>query len=144
MSANNTIVILSMKNEWRVAHVLNTDNFYCTYTGKELDTPLPQRIFERFQKCQPLSSKEEAFDEARKLYNKLQIVEYGIQELEINKTWSAILKNARKEIPQEKMEVLSREDISPETKYYIVDQLNFMYSNILREIVKLGDSKDVL
>jgi len=141
MSSDNAVVVLKLSDQFRVKHAGALDNLYWSYgLNSPSDEILPHRVFEYFKDAKKFESADEAMLQAIKTYEKTGLVEYGIVELEINKTWSAILKKARTLVAEEKLFVLGS-DMSTEMKNEIVDRLNYTYGDILKEVVKNGETK---
>jgi hypothetical protein len=82
MSADNTIVVLEMKDGYRVAHVQAIDNL-----EYEPDYPPEKPVLSReylgrlFGTSKVYTFEKEAVQEAWKLYKRFGYVEYGVQHL---------------------------------------------------------------
>lgn len=139
MSADNTIVILSLKDQHRVIHAQAVENIYFTYIPKDENSAHDYsfaRIFQYFLDGNTSRTVEEAEKHARKLEEKIGYVEYGIKHIQINKTWLDITKKAREEILEEKKYILKHSDYDSHLKLQVVEELNILYGNVLKEIVK--------
>lgn len=140
MSADNTIVILKLSDQYRVMEMGAFENLYWSHSSEKLtDDLIPPRIFEHFKTAKTFIDESDARAYSEKLYKSSYIVEYGIQTIEINKTWAKLLELSRDVLLKEKMDVLSR---VAETTYEkekvsgLIDEINYTYSDILKEIVK--------
>jgi hypothetical protein len=133
MSADNAILLLELKDQWRVIEAFAIDNLYWSYSETSHSGELsPARVFEYFKKAKKFENKLDALEFATKLFDKAGYVEYGIVPLEIKKTWGQILKNARDELNSEKMFVLNNADLK--NRVDILDEINYSYSDVLTEI----------
>jgi hypothetical protein len=133
MSADNAILILELKDQFRVTEAFAIDNLFWSY----LDTNhsgemVSARVFEYFNKSKKFESKLDALDFATKLFDKAGYVEYGIVPLEVKKTWEQVLKKARDELSSEKMFVLNNADLK--NRVDILEEINYSYSDVLTEI----------
>lgn len=140
MSADNTIVILNLSDQYRVQEVWAFENLYWSHSTEDMsDKLIPSRVFEYFKDAKVFFEESDAKTYAEKLYKSKYIVEYGIQTIEINKTWAKLLELSRDILLKEKMDVLSRAGESTYEKEKVsglIDEINYTYSDILKEIVK--------
>lgn len=135
MSADNAILLLELKDQWRVTMAFAIDNLYWSYSETSHSGELSlARIFEYFKKAKKFENKLDALNFATKLFDKSEYVEYGIIPLEIKKTWEQVLKNAREELNSEKMFVVNNPDLK--NRVDILDEINYSYSDVLSEIIK--------
>lgn len=140
MSADNAIIILKLTDQYRVMEIGAFENLYWSHSTESLeDKPIPSRVFEHFKSAKIFYEETDARAYSEKLYKSNYIVEYGIQTIEINKTWAKLLELSRDILLKEKMDILSR---AAETTYEkekvngLIDEINYTYSDILKEIVK--------
>lgn len=140
MSADNAIIILKLKDQFRVTKIWNFQNLYWSHSTETIATDLiPSRIFEYFKDAKVFGEELNARNYSEKLYNSSSIVEYGIQTIEINKSWAKLLELSREVLLKEKMDVLSRiveSTYEKEKVSGLIDEINYTYSDILKEIVK--------
>lgn len=140
MSADNTIVILKLSDQYRVREVGAFEHLYWSHSTEDMaDKLIPSRVFEYFKNAKVFFEESDAKTYAEKLYESSHIVEYGIQTIEINKTWAKLLELSRDVLLKEKMDVLSRiaeSTYEKEKVSNLIDEINYTYSDILREIVK--------
>lgn len=130
MSADNAILVLSLKDQYRVTEAGAIDNLYWDYGANESKSEyVISRIFEYFSKAEKFQDENQAFLHASKLYKKSYIVEYGIIPIKINKTWLQVLKEARDYLNSEKMEVIKNDYIKNKSHY--IDEINYAYSDVL-------------
>lgn len=140
MSADNTIVILKLSDQYRVMEMGAFENLYWSHSTEDItDKLIPSRVFEYFKNAKVFFEESDAKVYAEKLYKSSYIVEYGIQTIEINKTWGKLLELSRDVLLKEKMDVLSRiaeSTYEKEKVSSLIDEINYTYSDILKEIVK--------
>lgn len=140
MSADNTIVILKLSDQYRVMEMGAFENLYWSHSTQDVtDKLIPSRIFEYFKTAKTFVEEIDARAYSEKLYKSSYIVEYGIQTIEINKTWAKLLELSRDVLLKEKMDVLSRiaeSTYEKEKVSSLIDEINYTYSDILKEIVK--------
>lgn len=129
MSADNTILILELNDQYRVDHIQGMDNIYWK-NGEEKEKPISLRIFEFFYGIKPincdwltLNSRDKALGQAIALYEDAGYVEYGIQTLKIDKTWRRIVLEAKLEVDDEISYVYNNPHYSGDTKVSILDKL---------------------
>lgn len=135
MSADNAILFLELKDQFRVVEGFALDNLYWSYLNTCHSGELVSaRVFEYFNNSKKFTSKEEALLFASKLYNKQEFVEYGIVPLQLNKTWGQLLKTAREELNDEKMFVLNNPELKNRSD--ILDEINYAYSDVLTALTK--------
>ena len=104
MSADNGIYILKTKEgQHRVIHTQAIDNLYYSFLptfdhGKLISS----RLLEYYGRCKYTYEKDLAMYIAGKVFDELDICEYGIQFINSDKTWKQIIKDgveyARKEL----------------------------------------------
>lgn len=98
MSADNGIYILKCKDQYRVLHTQAIDNIYLTFEdssfGVAMNTPVSTRIIEYFGDYKYTRSKETALNIAYSMLMKLDVCEYGIQVISVNRTWKQIVNEA--------------------------------------------------
>lgn len=135
MSADNAILILELKDQFRVVKAGAIDNLYWKWSNEIHSGELVfARVFEYFNKSKKFTDRGEAFSFASNLYKKQDFVEYGIIPLEIKKTWNQLLNTAREELIAEKMFVLNNPELK--NRADILDEINYSYSDVLTEISK--------
>lgn len=133
MSADNAILVLELKDQFRVTEAGAIDNLYWKWSNENHSGELVSaRLFEYFNKSKKFNDKTEAFSFASKLFSKAEIVEYGIIPLVIKKTWGQLLETAREELNAEKMFVLNNPELK--NRGDILDEINYSYSDVLTEI----------
>lgn len=94
MSADNGIYILKTKEgQYRVIHAQAIENLYHNYN--EL---IPAQIIEYYGKSKYTYEKNLARGIAFSIARELPVLEYGIREIIVDKTWDQILNEAGKEI----------------------------------------------
>lgn len=140
MSADNAIIILKLTDQYRVMEMSAFENLYWSHSTQSLEENIiPSRVFEYFKTAKTFFEESDAKKYSEKLYESSHIVEYGIQTVEINKTWAKLLELSRDVLLKEKMDVLSRiaeSTYEKEKVSSLIDEINYTYSDILREIVK--------
>lgn len=94
MSADNTIVILHLSDQTRVAHLQAMENlFFSIVEEKMMPFTVASRIVERFYD-EPVILEHSAREYAIALHNEIGYVEYGIVEISIDKTWEQVVQEA--------------------------------------------------
>jgi hypothetical protein len=142
MSADNTIVILKLKDQWRVKHVFALDNLRWKYGDSDPSpSPLSSRVFEYFRDAKIFYNSDASQKEAEKLLEKIGYVEYGIAEVEMDLSWEELVSQARSMVKEEKLSLLSG-GLYVDKKTIFLDQLNHLYSDILKEEVLLKRKKE--
>ncbi len=130
-----------MKDQFRVVHMQAPENVCWSHITGERNEILCSRLFEYFNHSKVFRDEVEALGCAKSQEKNIGYVEYGIAHLKIDKTWKEVLATARTEIGNEKLYLLSgKSGLSEGTVVAIVEELNHLYSDILKEIVKLGGS----
>ena len=137
MSADNTILILSTKGgEFRVGHFQATDNLVWSWNNTSNSDIVCARIFEYFHDIEPVEGEtytirsNNALESAKKLFEKISYVEYGIQAITIDKTFSEIVIEASKDIKNEIEFVLSDVNMSSEKRIMISEELKTTLNEI--------------
>ena len=130
MSADNTILILKLKDQLRVLHCQAVDNLWFTWREMTVETPVSARVFEYFKDAHaiPVTSvimeaESIALERAKRLYREAGYVEYGIQFLEIDKTFREIVEEALVQIQEEISSVYSADGLTPEKKIMFGEEL---------------------
>ena len=107
MSADNGIYILEMKDQVRVIHTQCIENlWWSTLANRQITNFVPTQLVLYFGGVEPMTLTE-AHNKAREIYNEIMeddfcpIVEYGIVDLKINKTWKQIVHGAKLLAPKE-------------------------------------------
>lgn len=132
MSADNAILVLCLKDQYRVTEAFAIDNLYWSWSSKGHSGDFVlSRIFEYFNNSKKFQNKEDAFIFANKIYSKCEFVEYGVIPIEVDKTWLQVLNLARNLLSEEKMFVINS-DISG--KADIIDDINYSYSDVLKSL----------
>lgn len=132
MSADNAILILSLRDQFRVTEAAAIENLHWSWENQKTIGSgdfVSARVFEYFNKAKKFIEKSEAYEYASRLYSKLNICEYGIIPIKVEKSWLQILKESRDQLNSEKMFVLNNENIR--NKSYIVEEINYAYSDVL-------------
>jgi hypothetical protein len=102
MSSDNCILILKTKDGYRVGHFQAVDNLYWLWDKPENKDVVCVRLFEFFQKYAIIKDKHIVLLVAQQLYESAGgYVEYGIQTIEIDKTFHEIVVEAKKQIQKE-------------------------------------------
>lgn len=101
MSADNTILILRLKDEFRVGHFHAVENIYWSWEGQTHSNPVSVRVFEFFHNSPKTNTQQEALKVAQDLYDDIGYVEYGIQSITIDKTFLEIVNEAKEDIQKE-------------------------------------------
>lgn len=103
MSADNGIYILKTKdNQYRVIHSQTIESLYWSFLDLENnDKLIPTRIIERYGKSKYTYNKDLARDIAFNIARKTPNLEYGINEIVVDKTWKQIVKDAKELAPLE-------------------------------------------
>lgn len=143
MSADNVIYVLKLQDQTRVLYMGAPDNLYWSHKTGSCSTLVPSRLFEYFKEAEVFLDKEKASDYAFKLYEKEGYVEYGVQVLEVNKSWLKVLKEARDYIAEEKLFILSSDNtkMSDKAKEEVLSELNYLYADVLNQLVKRKQNK---
>lgn len=132
MSSDNAILVLCLKDQYRVTEAFAIDNLYWSWINNNHSGEFVlSRIFEYFNNSKKFQNKEEAFSFANKLYSKCGLVEYGVIPIEVNKTWLQVLNVARKLLAEEKMFVINS---NMGGKADIIDGINYSYSDVLKSL----------
>jgi hypothetical protein len=106
MSADNGIYILKMKNQSRIIETSAIENLWWSFLingeSKEL---VPTRVFSYYYNSIPMTfnkAQARAFELEREiLYSDFPVLEYGINTIQINKTWKEIINEAKELLPKE-------------------------------------------
>lgn len=140
MSSNNAVLVLCLKDQYRVIEAFAIDNLYWSWNKVDVGSTLVMsRVFDYFKGAKKFPNREEAFSFASALSNKIYLLEYGIIPVEINLTWRQVLEEARKDLVEEKLFVLN----NPQTNNTldIVENLNFSYGDVLKHLNKEKHAK---
>ena len=151
MSSDNTVLILCTKNEFRVIHCQAADNLWFTWinpfklpesdsTDKDKigeQSVISARVFEYFYDIDPIpngllnmGAKEKALKQAGELYDDIGYVEYGIQLLNLDKTFREIALEALEQVKQEISYLSTSDTITLENKAMFLDELETTLENI--------------
>lgn len=102
MSADNTIIVLTLRDCYIVKHMQASDNLYFSWFPKNNESLVAIRIFENFVDEQIFGGRGEALMCADNLYREIGYVEYGIQQLNLSSlTWEDIEKLALEDVNKE-------------------------------------------
>lgn len=85
MSADNCIAICKFKQGWKVVHCLGIDNIYWwKENGKWIrkNEINPKQLYKIFKNGILCKTREEALQIAKKMWEEIGYVEYGILEIE--------------------------------------------------------------
>ena len=137
MSADNTILILKLKDQFRVLHCQAVDNLWFTWAKMPVETPVSARVFEYFKDAHAIpatfvnmEAESIALERAKRLYSEVGYVEYGIQFLEIDKTFREIVEDALENIQEEISTVYSSDELTPEKKIMLGEELKTTLNNL--------------
>lgn len=96
MSADNGIYILKTKDQYRVAHFTNSENMYYSAITDTYDNEIvSSRVVELWGDSKFTRKESVALHLAHNWASKLQICEYGVNLIKVNKTWKEITKDAK-------------------------------------------------
>jgi hypothetical protein len=97
MSADNGIYILNLKNQSRVIHAQAIDNLWWSFVNFDSNAEdfVSTRIVEYFGGSIKFEKRKDAESFAFKLAKDYTILEYGISNFDIDKTWNDIVKDAK-------------------------------------------------
>ena len=139
MSADNGIYIINFKDQSRVIHAQAIDNLnwsFINFKGVDNDFNkedvgtwngdklVPTRIVEYFQRSLPMWKEDAqrfACDMADEILSDdfCPVLEYGICEFDIDKTWNEIVEEAKKLAPKEIAAIKTQKDWDKEGHSYI-------------------------
>ena len=96
MSADNGIYILKTKDQYRVIHTTAIENLYWNLFDKSSFSELiPTRIVEYFGDSKYTYNQDLARDIAFNMARKIPVLEYGVREIIVDKTWGQTVKEAK-------------------------------------------------
>lgn len=96
MSADNGIYILKTKDQYRVAHFSNAEYMnYSIVKGSYENKIIPTRAVELWGDSKFTRRESIALHLAHNWANELLICEYGVNVVEVNKTWKELMKDAK-------------------------------------------------
>lgn len=102
MSADNGIYILKTKDQYRVIYAQAIENLYWNPLDESnFDKLIPTRIVEYYGKSKYTHNKDIVRDIAFNMARKIPVLEYGVSEIIIDKTWKQIVKEAKELAPLE-------------------------------------------
>jgi len=113
MSADNGIYILVTKDQYRVIHAQAIDNLWYSYLRPHSNNPtlVSTRIVEYFGDSKYTRNIDIARQIAFSMAKRQPILEYGIREIKVDKTWSKIVREAKELAPME-IKILKEENYS--------------------------------
>jgi hypothetical protein len=110
MSADNGIYILNLKDQSRVIHTQAIDNLWWNYVINGIgDNFVPTRIVEYFSNAIPMTN-EKAIAKACEMEKDYPILEYGMVNFNIDKTWDEIVNEAKGLAMKEILAIKNRPD----------------------------------
>ena len=138
MSADNTILTLHLKDEFRVGHFQAVDNLWYTLRNTEQEeNPVSARLFEYFKDKHSipatvtnLEAETIALERAKRLYKEIGYVEYGISFLEVDKTFREIVLEALDQVKEEIAIVYASKKISEDNKIMFAEELRTTLNEI--------------
>lgn len=141
MSADNSIIILKTKDEFRVGHFQAHDNLYWIWGDTSNDLIVPIRVFEFFHNIDPISATEENCQEkvlslAHKLHDEIGYVEYGIIAIEIKNTFKELAKIAMIQADEEIHSISKNKNLSTEKKYNAIEEIRNTTEDIIEWMAK--------
>lgn len=144
MSADNTIILLELKDQYRVKAIQAADNLYSSWIMPETQSGklLSIRLFEYFSDATIFTNKDSAISYSFKLMNKIGYVEYGIQPLKVDKKWRDILNEARDQAIEERNFLESKSEEDLKYKEFVLDELKMTYSLIITELAKKNKKEE--
>ena len=102
MSADNGIYILKTKDQYRVVHAQAIENLWWSYIDMDnQDEIVPTRIMEYYNDSLVFTDETKIQKVAHIILKNFPYVEYGIQTIEVNKTWDEIVNEAKELAPKE-------------------------------------------
>ena len=101
MSADNGIYILVTKDQYRVIHAQAIDNLTFSHVNRNNRELVPTRIVEYYSNCKYTRNIDLARKIAFSMARRYPVLEYGISEIKINKTWNQIVREAKELAPKE-------------------------------------------
>lgn len=141
MSADNTILILKLKDEYRVGHFQAVENLYWMWHNQDSSEPVSVRLFEFFNNLDSIPDRSTALAKASNLYDNIGYVEYGIQTILVNKTWEDIVVEAKQQALKEieyVLESTETENWDFERKTDAIDDLRRTLREINNWIIQNG------
>jgi hypothetical protein len=98
LSADNGIYILKTKDQYRVIYAQAIENLYWNPLDESsFDKLIPTRIVEYYGKSKYTHNKDIVRDIAFNMARKTPVLEYGVREIIIDKTWKQIVKEAKEQ-----------------------------------------------
>lgn len=124
MSADNGIYILNLKDQSRVIHAQAIDNLWWSFLDfNSAEDFVPTRIFQYYNNALPLT-KEEAQKKAFEMEHEIlsddfcPILEYGICDFDIDKTWEELVWEAKELAPKEIASIKAQDDWDRKKDWY--------------------------
>lgn len=103
MSADNGIYILKTKDQYRVVHSMAFENIYHSFSNpfQTHREPVPTRLVAKYGRTRYTRDFEKALQVANAMLKDIHICEYGIQIVQIHKSWDQIVRDAKALAPSE-------------------------------------------
>lgn len=110
MSCDNGVYLLECKNQYRVKHMKSIDNLWYSYVTGVEERIVSSRVVEAFWNCPKTKDLQVALRVAFKMLKEIELCEYGMQCIHIDKTWGALVGEAKLLATQEIEIIKARED----------------------------------
>lgn len=118
MSADNGIYCLNLKDQSRVIHAQAIDNLWWSFiTFSSEKEFVPTRLVEYFCASDPMS-KESAIEKAFEMSHDYTILEYGVSEFDVDKTWEELVKEAKIIAKKEIKSIMLQDDWNRKKDWY--------------------------
>lgn len=90
MSADNGVYILQCRDQFRVALIYGSDTLRWDHIKREFGDLKSVRLYEAFHESKEWRVEQEALWDARRILKKYEYCEYGIQYVQVGKSWDEI------------------------------------------------------
>lgn len=141
MSADNTIIILEMLDQYRVESIQAQESLYWSWIEMSI---LPKisfsRVYERFRKSKVFYERSDAVDYADSLDSKM-FSEYGIQFVKVKKNWDEVVKLAREQMGKERLSIIQNTSLEEDVRESVLETFNHNYSSLLLSLAKEASRK---
>jgi len=124
MSADNAIIILQLKDQFRLSHMQAIENLRFSFLSWKIeDEYISTRIIENFKDEDIYLDYDKIFEYAKILANELYenglSLEYGIITIRIDKSWSTLVDEAKNVAISEKESIIFQQDWKYRKDWYI-------------------------